>query len=427
MTIQYQEYHGIQLAQGAELRNAVVERLVSDPSPVEVGRSWFNTTEKAYKYSTTDATGALIIRTFTSKEALDAAVSALNSSIASEAARAIAAESALQASLTSETSRATTAEGALQTSLNSEISRATGAETVLQSNIAAEAARAISAEGVLTSNLSAEAIRATAAEAALGVRVDNVISNINPTALDSISELLTAFQAADSDIYSALNTMATNAASALASEVTARGVAEAGLQSNINSEAATRASAISAAQTALSNEATARAAQDTVLEGLIDSESAARESADDDLDARVTTVESQVNGKIGDLTTLNTVAKNTVVASINEVLAGVNSEVAARSAAISNEIAARTAADTAIRTDFNSRRKTFTSVSAALEHSFAHNFNSNEIGITLWVKRDDGKFYNDQAAVQQFDANTLKVYFTSARDIKLVVENYSAI
>ena len=60
---------------------------------------------------------------------------------------------------------------------------------------------AIAAESASRSAaVSAEQARAEAAEAALGVRIDNVISNADPASLDSLSELLTAYQAADSSL-----------------------------------------------------------------------------------------------------------------------------------------------------------------------------------------------------------------------------------
>ena len=49
-------------------------------------------------------------------------------------------------------------------------------------------------------SVSAEELRATQAEAALGVRIDNIISNTDAASLDSLSELLTAFQNADSSL-----------------------------------------------------------------------------------------------------------------------------------------------------------------------------------------------------------------------------------
>ena len=56
-------------------------------------------------------------------------------------------------------------------------------------------------------------------------------------------------------------------------------------------------------------------------------ETTARTSADTALDTRLTTVEGQVNGKIGDLEALTTDAKDNLVVAVNEVDAHINTEV----------------------------------------------------------------------------------------------------
>lgn len=46
----YQEFHGIKLAGGAQLANLVIERLAAVPSTLEAGRYWFNTTTGKYQF-----------------------------------------------------------------------------------------------------------------------------------------------------------------------------------------------------------------------------------------------------------------------------------------------------------------------------------------------------------------------------------------
>ena len=70
----FQEFHGISLAANSFVENFVVEQLASDPVPLGPGRVWFNTTDKAFKHSTLDAGGAVVVRSFTTAEALAAAV-----------------------------------------------------------------------------------------------------------------------------------------------------------------------------------------------------------------------------------------------------------------------------------------------------------------------------------------------------------------
>lgn len=66
-------------------------------------------------------------------------------------------------------------DSALGVRVNTEITRATNAETTLQSNVDAEAARALAAEGKLSD------------------RIDFIVSNTNPTAIDSLSEIVAQF------------------------------------------------------------------------------------------------------------------------------------------------------------------------------------------------------------------------------------------
>lgn len=69
----------------------------------------------------------------------------------------------------------------------------------IEGQIAAEEARALAAEGVLASDI-----------ADVNTRVDNVLSNVDGTALNSLSEIVTAFQAADDDLNGAITLLASD-------------------------------------------------------------------------------------------------------------------------------------------------------------------------------------------------------------------------
>ena len=95
--------------------------------------------------------------------------------------------------------------------ISAEVNNRVTAVDLVQSNLDAEAVIARAAENANTAAIQAEestrvtavageASRAQAAEAALGVRIDNVLSNADASALDSLSELVTAYQAADSSL-----------------------------------------------------------------------------------------------------------------------------------------------------------------------------------------------------------------------------------
>jgi hypothetical protein len=73
--------------------------------------------------------------------------------------------------------------------------------------------------GSVAKAVKTEYTRATNAESALGTRIDNVLSNVTPGSLDSLSELVTAFQAADTDLLGAIGALSSGASSSLADEI----------------------------------------------------------------------------------------------------------------------------------------------------------------------------------------------------------------
>ena len=85
----YVKHHGIELANNATIRNLVIESLASDPVLATAGRAWFNTTSKEWKLSTLDAGGAVIVRTFNTKEAFDTYVSNVASTEAGQGANLV--------------------------------------------------------------------------------------------------------------------------------------------------------------------------------------------------------------------------------------------------------------------------------------------------------------------------------------------------
>jgi len=77
----------------------------------------------------------------------------------------------------------------------------------------------------IASAVSAEEVLRAAADAALGARIDSVLSNIDSTSLDSLTEIVAAFQASDSTLNGAITALSASASSALATEITNRGTA----------------------------------------------------------------------------------------------------------------------------------------------------------------------------------------------------------
>lgn len=117
------------------------------------------------------------------------------------------------------------------------------------------------------------------ADAGLQSQINDILSNVDPAALDSLSEIVAAFTAADSDLSDAITSVLGTHTSELNTEVAAREAADATLQGNIDSEES------------------AREAADATLQSNIDSEAASREAADDALDARLDYLEARAEGR----------------------------------------------------------------------------------------------------------------------------------
>ena len=291
------------------------------------------------------------------------------------------------------------------------------------------------------------------------------LKGVAPELLDTLGEIADALNK-DPNVYNTLVTMMGTNIEAAKAEL--RGAVSdafdtlAELEQGLSAEAAARTAAVT-------TEANARTAADTGLQNSIDgltsdlaTEVADRKAADTALDGRVSTVEGQVNGKIGDLTTLTTDAKSTIVGAVNELDAHVDAEVARAQAAeqqltkdllaeisrakaaetalsasvaqvvadqtaVADEASARAAADSAIRSDVNAGKFVFVASSAALTHTVQHNLNTSPVLVSVYTEGDDGKFRNDIVAVEETNNNTITIGLTESRKVKVAVMSLAAI
>ena len=85
--------------------------------------------------------------------------------------------------------------------------------------------------------------------AELSEQVSSMLSNIDPVALDSFTELLAAFQSADSSLATTISNLSTSATSAINAETARATAAEGVLTTNLASEIANRTSAVSTEET----------------------------------------------------------------------------------------------------------------------------------------------------------------------------------
>jgi hypothetical protein len=190
---------------------------------------------------------------------------------------------------------------AVQSNLNSEVARAFAAETILQTNINNEANARIAADTSLQSNIATEASVRSAADANLQNQINNILSNFDANILDSFTEVVSTVADINSNITAEANaridadnslqsniTAETNArTTAINSEASARTSADTSLQSNITAEVNARIQAVS-------DEANARIAADTSLQSNITAEANTRASADTSLQSNITALDNSL-------------------------------------------------------------------------------------------------------------------------------------
>jgi hypothetical protein len=161
----------------------------------------------------------------------------------------------------------------------------------------------------VSSNLSSEVTRATAAEQALGVRIDNVLSNTTQGSLDSLTEVVAAFEAADSNLNGAITSLANSASSALSSAVATLEAADDTLQDNIDAEATTRSNNDATLQSNIDSEASTRASAISGLDSrVVALESASADSRLDEVESDIAAIESAATALTGRVSTLETTA-----------------------------------------------------------------------------------------------------------------------
>jgi predicted nucleic acid-binding Zn-ribbon protein len=250
-------------------------------------------------------------------------VSTLETDLASEVSRAEAAEAELESDLAAEVTARIAAVSAEQT-------RAEAAESGLADDIASETSAreaavaaevtareaAVSAEATARgAAISAETTAREAAISSVNTRIDNVLSNIDPAALDSLTEVVSAFQSADGSLTDAITNLTASSATAVAAEETRALAAEAALQTAIDNEVSARQTAISdlASEIAsdIADEVSAREAAVASLQTAIDNEVSARASdvqsvrdVTDNHETRLSSAEGTIAG-LGTMSTQN--------------------------------------------------------------------------------------------------------------------------
>lgn len=141
----------------------------------------------------------------------------------------------------------------------------------LDSAVAVEQSRALAAETSLEQSIASERTRALAAEASLQTAINFIASNVDPVALDSLTEIITAFQAADASLQGAISSLGGAAGSGLTNEISRAQAAEASIALALSYESSRALAAETSIQSALSTSIANEISRATAAESSISS------------------------------------------------------------------------------------------------------------------------------------------------------------
>ena len=124
------------------------------------------------------------------------------SDLAAETVSRVAGDATQAANLTAEITARATAVAAVQAEVDAEESKRASEDVLIVASVSAEAAARIL-------DVNTEQSRAEAAEAAIQAQISSILSNATAGTLDSLAEIVAAFQAADSTLSGTVGSMNT--------------------------------------------------------------------------------------------------------------------------------------------------------------------------------------------------------------------------
>lgn len=236
-----------------------------------------------------------------------------------------------------------------------------------------------SSKSYTDSQVAIEAAARVAADANLQNQINNVLSNIDLSALDSLTEIVAAFEAADASLNGAITTLSTNLSqqinaldAELDQEKLDRQAGDSGLDTRITAleqqVGDDLQAAITSLETAITAEQTARIAADSA-------EVLARQTADTALDTRITELENEVGDNLqAAITNLQTAITNEETARVaadlditnritaleSEVGENLQAAISQIQSDIASEATTRAAADTLLQTNINNVQSSLT-------------------------------------------------------------------
>lgn len=252
----------------------------------------------------------------------------------------------------------------------------------------------------LQSDLETEKIVRAAADNDLQSQINNLTSNLDPSALDSLTEIVAAFQSADSTINQAIAALGTGSTSALSQEILDRQLADASLQNQINTEINNRIGDVNA-------EEVRAIAAEGALQQSIDDEATLRANADDALQS---IIDDEVNSRVAAI-----LAEQTTRAAADTLLQdNIDAEQAARLAAttsitasITTEQAARIAGDTSLQNSILAEQTARTSADISLQDNISNEQAARIAGDTSLQASINAEITNRQSAITSVNSSVL--------------------
>ena len=215
-------------------------------------------------------------------------------------------------------------------------------------------------------------------------QIDNILSNIDPAALDSLTEIVKAFQDSDSDFAGALNSLTTNLSNSLTAEALARSNADTLLQNNIDAEALTR----------LTN--------DNTLQDNIDAEESRALAAELDL-------QNKIDNIIGNLDPVALDSLTEIVAAFqnadSDLVTTINNLILQSSNNLDAEALARTNADTLLQDNIDAEALARTNADTLLQSNLDADLDAE--ALTRLTNDDTLQDNIDAEALARFNADTL--------------------
>lgn len=340
----FQEFHGIKLAGGAAIANFIVEKLAIDPLTPTVGRFWFNTTDNKFKMVSYTGTEA-VVKTFTDAGELAQAVADLKTLLAANGGSALvgyAGKTGTNGKFSLSASKVDAAFDAIVVAVDAAIKNTEDADKADRVALAASTgATLVGYEGKAGANGEITVLAGTVKES-FDSLVDQVDAAFGELSGDAVSKSTLVDQAIASKVTFGQDVVVTGNLTVIGENTTLTGntvtigdniillnskvaddavpVADAGWEVNRGIKGTLRAIFWKEANKTLTG--TTVTTDVDGVESYVQSRvilGTEFDAFDTEVTSRVEALETQVNGKIGDLTLLATEDKTKLVNAINEL------------------------------------------------------------------------------------------------------------